>query len=285
MVGLDNLDQAQPLLIHPRAHAARARAATPKVVTGGPQACSTAAGTASSAGAYTADQLASAYGLSGLYGAGDQGAGQTVALFELEPNRTSDIAAYQSCYATSASVNYVKVDSGAGNGSGSGEAALDIEDVIGLAPQANILVYQGPNRNANTLLDTYNAIISQDRANVISTSWGACEAQLQEEQSGRAASENTLFEEAATQGQTMFAAAGDDGSEDCSGSDTDLAVDDPASQPYVTGVGGTHSRPWDRPRPRRSGTAAVTPRVEAAGASPRCGRCRTTSPAPRRRCT
>jgi hypothetical protein len=40
------------------------------------------------------------------------------------------------------------------------------------------------------------------------------------------------------QGQTVVASAGDDGSEGCPGSDA-LAVDDPASQPLVTGVGGT----------------------------------------------
>jgi kumamolisin len=53
--------------------------------------------------------------------------------------------------------------------------------------------------------------------------------------------ENTLFEEAAVQGQTIVAAAGDQGSEDCLGSSPGdgLAVDDPASQPFVTGVGGT----------------------------------------------
>ena len=42
----------------------------------------------------------------------------------------------------------------------------------------------------------------------------------------------------------MFAASGDAGSSDCdnpiSPSASGLAVDDPASQPFVTGVGGTN---------------------------------------------
>jgi hypothetical protein len=43
----------------------------------------------------------------------------------------------------------------------------------------------------------------------------------------------------AAQGQTVFSAAGDAGSSDCNGiTNNNLAVDDPASQPYVTGVGG-----------------------------------------------
>ena len=66
--------------------------------------------------ALTADQIASAYGFSGLYQAGDQGQGQTIALYELEPNDPGDIAAFQSCYGTQASVSYVPVDGGAGSG-------------------------------------------------------------------------------------------------------------------------------------------------------------------------
>ncbi len=203
------------------------------VVTGGPQPCSAAVAAGASVGAFTADQLASAYGFAGLYGGGDLGAGTTIAVYELEPNLESDIAAYQSCYGTNASVSYTEIDGGAGPGAGSGEAALDIEDVIGLAPQAHIDVYQGPN-NSTGPYDTYNAIVSADSAQVIVTSWGACEAAQ-----GNAAivAENTLFEQAAAQGQSVVAASGDAGSEDC-GTST-LSVDDPASQPFVTGVGGT----------------------------------------------
>ncbi len=234
VIGLDSLTVPHPQGIRTGLDRARSpQALKPNVVTGGPQPCSTAVSTAGSNGVYTADQIASAYRFSSLYGAGDEGAGQTIALFELEPNLTSDIAKYQKCYGTSTSVSYVKVDGGAGTGAGGGEAALDIEDAIGLAPQAKVLVYQGPNTDPGAI-DTYNKIISQDTAAVISTSWGMCETG----QSATILSENTLFQEAATQGQSVFAASGDSGSEDCQDSNS-LAVDDPASQPDVTGVGGT----------------------------------------------
>ena len=238
VVGLDSLAQAQPLeLVRPRARVARA---APQVVTGGPQPCPAAQTAAAPNDAYTADQIASAYRFSSEYEAGDEGAGQTVALYELEPFSSSDISAYQSCYGTSASVSTVKVDGGAGSGAGSGEAALDIEDVIGLAPKASFVVYEGPNTSTGAY-DTYQKIVSNDTAKVISTSWGLCEP---DQGSSAASAENTLFQEAATQGQSIFAAAGDSGSEDCydpiNGSfDESLEVDDPASQPYVTGVGGT----------------------------------------------
>ena len=65
---------------------------------------------------------------------------------------------------------------------------------------------------------------------VVSTSWGECEAFAG---SSLISEEGTLFEQAATEGQSIFAASGDFGSTDCRGLGS-LAVDDPGSQPYVT---------------------------------------------------
>ena len=113
-------------------------------------------------------------------------------------------------------VSYVKVDSGVGTGAGQGEAALDIEQLIGLAPKANLIVYQGPNNNSDSPgtgpYDTLAAMVSQDKAQVMSNSWGECETL---EGLTDAHAESTLLEEAATQGQTFVSAAGDSGSEDC----------------------------------------------------------------------
>jgi subtilase family serine protease len=245
VVGLSSLARPHPLYVRP--HGARSHS-TRHVATGGPQPCSAARNTAPSQSAYTADQIASAYGFSGLYGAGDQGNGQTVAVYELEPYASGDVAAYQSCYGTHASVSNVSVDGGAGGGPGQGEAALDIEQVIGLAPQSTILVYEGPNSSSSApgsgYYDTWSTLIAQDRARVVSASWGQCEALVPPSD---AQAEGTLFEEAAAQGQTIFSAGGDEGSEDCNGQtgllpDVSLAVDDPSSQPFVTGVGGTTLR-------------------------------------------
>jgi subtilase family serine protease len=246
VMGLDTTAAPRPLL--ERAPAATPADRTPRarahVVTGGPQPCAAAAGAAPGQSAYTADQIASAYGFSGLYGAGDNGAGVTVAVYELEPNDPADIAAYQSCYGTHASVSYVPVDAGAGTGPGSGEAALDIENLIGLAPNINVLVYQGPNSNSGAPgsgpYDTFSAIVNQDRARVVTISWGQCESALG---AADAAAENALFEQATVQGQSIVAASGDSGAEDCNtggpAPQAQAAVDDPSSQPFVTGVGGT----------------------------------------------
>ncbi|HLH66642.1 MAG TPA: protease pro-enzyme activation domain-containing protein [Solirubrobacteraceae bacterium] len=212
---------------------------------GAPSPCAAAQQAAAAQHAYTADQIAGAYEFSDLYAAGDLGAGVTVAVYELESDDPADIAAYQACYGTHASISYVRVDGGAGSGAGSGEAALDIENLISLAPDAHVLVYQGPNSLSGNPgsgpYDTLSAIVNQDRARVITISWGQCEPTLG---TADAQAENALFEQAAVQGQSVVAASGDDGSEDCLSSSgpfpqTAAAVDDPASQPFVTGVGGT----------------------------------------------
>lgn len=206
--------------------------------TAGPQPCPDAAAAGSGGTGYTANQIASDYGLSGYYAAGDEGSKVTIALYELEPFSASDIAAYQSCYGTSAGVSTVRVDGGAGSGAGSGEAAMDVETLIGLAPRASIKVYEGPATGLGAY-DTYSRIIGDDSAQVISTSWGQCEALAG---SVPAAAENTLFQEAAVQGQSLLASAGDQGANDC-GDHQQQSVDDPASQPWVTAVGATSLQP------------------------------------------
>jgi subtilase family serine protease len=228
VAGLDSLPVAAPAGLTPGASGPNTTAP------GGPSTCAGAQET----GANTAQGIASAYGLNGLWAQGDVGTGTTVALFELEPYSSSDVAAYQSCYGTSASVTNVPVDGGAscGNDTECGvEDELDIEDVAGLAPGAQINVYEGPNSGTG-LLDTYASIVQDPSAKVVSTSWGLCETA---QSTSTVSAENTLFEEAATQGQAVFAASGDSGADDCAGSSALAGVDDPASQPYVTGVGGT----------------------------------------------
>jgi hypothetical protein len=236
VVGLDDLTLPQPAgLARPAGR--RALQASPQVETGGPQPCTAAVNAAAALGAYTADQLASAYDFSALYAAGDEGAGVTIAVVSYQSNLTSDIAAYQSCYGTDTTVNYIEVDGGSGGPgnppAGYGESALDIEDLIGLAPKATIDVYQGSTNDlgASTFfIDDITAVVDSS-AQVASMSYVSCE------EGDDLAAEGTLFEQAAAEGQSWFVGAGDSGSDDCA--DDSVDVEDPASQPYVTGVGGT----------------------------------------------
>lgn len=193
---------------------------------------------------YTAGSLASIYGLSSVP---SSGAGVTVAVFELESYDAAGVADFGSCYGTTGTVSEVAVDGGAtaqaNMYTGEGiESALDIETIATLAPAANVIDYEGPdaaNATDANLLDTYSAITTADKAQVISTSWGLCEALSAH---ATVASENTIFQTAATQGQTVVAASGDYGSATCfpSGADTSTVdAQDPSSQPFVLGVGGT----------------------------------------------
>ena len=249
VVGLNDLVQAHSMLarskVAPTGSSHPARLAQPG--TEGPKPCAAAISAAELQGSHTADVLASYYGMTPLYKLGDFGRGVRIAVVEFEPSLPSDIAGYQSCYGTTSTVKYLEVDGGPGTGPGAGEADLDIEDIVGLAPQASIDVYQGAaNPTGSDVLDVYSAIITSDSDQIVSTGWGMCEPDTVAAAGGAAlvSSEQNLFEQAAAEGQTVFAAAGDTGSADCygdTGSTNGAApsVDDPASQPYVIGVGGT----------------------------------------------
>ena len=194
------------------------------------------------AGGYTPAELRGAYDVAPLTSAGYDGTGQKVALFELDGFNQTNITTYVNNYGLgSPAPTKVLVDgyNGAANqAGGEAEVELDIEVINAIAPKANIAVYEGPNTNAG-VLDTYQKIATNNTEKVISTSWGLCEAS-----SGTStlSSLDTVFQQFASQGQSAFAASGDDGAYDCarSGSTTTLAVDNPADDPYITGVGGTN---------------------------------------------
>lgn len=215
-----------------------------------PQACAQAAEAATEFGGLTDDQIAHAYGVDGLYKDGDIGAGQTIAIYELEPFSTKDVATFDGCYfgkaqaaAMASRLSVKTVDGGAGVGPGSGEAILDIDDVSALAPGANIEVYEAPNSGVGAMDET-NQIVQDDTANVVTTSWGLCEQDEADLDPGYINVENQLYQQAALQGQTWLASSGDAGSDGCVGQsatpgDPILSTNDPGTQPFVVGVGGT----------------------------------------------
>jgi subtilase family serine protease len=253
VVGLDDLALLEPADVTSPAEPQNSESSTspapvPSVITGGPQPCPAA----SAKGAedprypnYTPDQIASAYQFSGLYAAGDFGAGQTIALTEYgEPYAPADIAAYQACFNTHATLIKEPIEGGPGpyHGDTGEEAILDIDVVAGLAPAATILVYEAPGASP---VGALAAAVSQDRARTISDSFGLCEY-FGSSNRALVDLEESLLQEAAVQGQSFFTASGDHGSEDCTGHNTATDefnfgnVDLPASHPFATGVGGTH---------------------------------------------
>ena len=232
ILGLDTLSPPQPSTSVPEASQAVAHPAAaladPALAQGQPNptgstctnttggVTTSVSGASSSTGALEAPDLAQAYGLDPLYASADYGAGATIALLEMSGAgySSSDISTFANCYGIALApgqVSPVPVDGGSATGAGTAESELDIETALSLAPQADIEVYEGG--VSDNLYDVFNKIVSDDSANIVSASWtNGCEAYVGQSFQN---SENTLFQAAATEGQTIFVASGDQGAQGC----------------------------------------------------------------------
>ena len=190
-------------------------------------------------GGYLPAQLGSSggYGHDALIDAGFDGSGERIAFVEFSAYKPSDVAVYQACFGLSVPVSDVAVGTTAPDRSGSAEVELDVETAIAAAPGLDhAYVYMAP--QTATLPAILNATWPMHRLSgvrIVSDSWGICEPLIAP---ARAAATNQALQLAAVSGITVLAASGDSGSFDCSGFPV-LAVDDPAAQPFATGVGGT----------------------------------------------
>ena len=163
------------------------------------------------------------------------GAGQVMGLYELDGYLPSDIATYTSTYSLQAvPLTNILIDGFDGSAGGSkDEVTLDIEVMNALAPGASkILVYEAQNGGPG-VVDLYHKIADDNLAKEISVSWGVAESQDSADEKN---SENAAFMQMATQGQSVFIASGDSGAY---ADNVSIGVGDPASQPYITSVGGT----------------------------------------------
>ena len=143
----------------------------------------------------------------------------------------------------------VKVDGGAGPVSadaGSVETDLDVQQSGAIAPKAHLRVYEAPNTDPG-FADAFFGAASDNSADSVSTSWGESETYAAAAIANRTEDPayltviDEVFAELGAQGQSSFAASGDDGAYDAFNDigTTNLSVDSPASSPYVTAAGGT----------------------------------------------
>lgn len=186
------------------------------------------------------DQFAEAYNLNGLYRAHLHGEGQTIALFELSPFVKSDIMAYNACFGKSHTIiQAIPLGHHLLSDEGSLEVETDAELVLSTVPQLKMLKIYEAGNDVTSYLSQWARII-QDAPSIVSSSWGLCEKVLD---AATIKQENILFTIAAAQGQTIIASTGDTGSAGCLGDTViplkETGIDDPASQPFVTSVGGT----------------------------------------------
>lgn len=195
----------------------------------------------------TPGDIATIYDVKPAYQAGLTGSGQSIAIVGQSSIALSDIENFESAAGLAKKDPTEILVPGTGTGVVSSgdemESDIDLEYSGGTAPGATIIfVYVGSDSNANV----FNALvyaIDNRTAPIISISYGACESD-----EGQTAynSLNATLAQAATQGQTILTADGDNGSTDCSGNNNQstaaqeaLAVDFPSSSQYVTAMGGS----------------------------------------------
>ncbi len=213
-------------------------------------------------GFWTVTDFADYYDVQPLYKRGVTGSGRTMGIVTFAAFTPSDAFTYWSALGLSVSPNRIRivnVDGGPGapsDDSGSIETTLDVEQSGGIAPGANIVVYQAPNTDEGAV-DSFAAAIDTNLAQTISVSWGDWEECTRLKNTPILCpttppdptfieAQHELFVRAAIQGQTLFAAAGDNGAYDnygdCPAGDlcsNTLSVDYPASDTAITAAGGT----------------------------------------------
>ena len=195
---------------------------------------------------FTPNQYLTAYEYAGLQAGGTTGAGERVALIEIDGFRHSDITTFASCFGLPVpAINAYGVNLGRPLPPG-GESTLDLEVLDAAAPGLKAIdVYESRSRASDVLRSLTAPLQSNRRVpEIISASLGTCEPALALAigAAGVRAVEGELALTTAA-GISVLAASGDTGSSDCIGRNGPipaLAVNFPASSPYVTGVGGTN---------------------------------------------
>lgn len=223
--------------------------------------------------------FAARYGLQPLSHDGATGAGETigiVTLAALDPDAPHWFWSHiEGLPASQRTVTVQNIDGGPGapsDAAGTGETDLDVEQSGGVAPGANVIVYQAPNTDPG-FADAFFTAASQNIADTVSASWGESETVVAaavasgQETPAYEAAFDEAFLELAAQGQSTFLSAGDSGAYDASGDlgSTNLSVDASGDSPYVTSAGGT-TLPWSGTftLPSGTGTGSVTVSQERA---------------------
>lgn len=189
-------------------------------------------------GAYSAADLRTAYSIPGFGRLDDR---TVVAVFEQGGFELSDVTEYLTeNNLPQPKITAVSVDHSPTTVTSANveiECVLDIDMIVAINPNVQeVLAYEDSVDSFQVaLLDAMTQVANENRAQILSISYGQDEY-LQ----GKAAlhAEHGVLTELAAQGITVVASSGNNGAYGDS-SDGVYNVYDPASQPYVTGVGGT----------------------------------------------
>jgi subtilase family serine protease len=198
---------------------------------------------------YTPQQIQQAYGYSGLLSSGVDGSGKTIVIIDAfsNPYVKNDLTIQDNTFGLPATTfttlqkpNHVPAfDPNNGNMDGwAEEITLDVLWAHAMAPRAKIVLAEAASNNDADILATTKYVIDHHIGDVISQSFGEAEECMDP---SLLAEQNALFAQAVSEGYTLFASSGDSGAAQfsCDGTSAIQAASTPASDPNVTGVGGT----------------------------------------------
>jgi subtilase family serine protease len=213
--------------------------------------------------------FAAIYDVAALWNLGFDGTGQTIAIAGRTNISASDVSGFRSQFGLTGNNTQIIV-----NGTNPGiissgeemEADLDVEWSGAVAKGATVqLVVSADTNTSDGISLSSSYIVNHNQASVMSLSFGACEASM-----GTSGNSffNSLWQQAAAQGISVFIAAGDSGSAGCDipnnsnsrGQNTTqpashgLAVNGLASTPYNVAVGGTEFLDSSQPSAYWNGT-------------------------------
>ncbi len=195
--------------------------------------------------------FAAIYNLNPLYGAGTVGTGASLAIAGRSNIDLSDVAAFRALSSLAANTPSV-ILAGANPGlvaDDQDESTLDVEWAGAVAPAATISLVIAASTSTTDGVDlAAQYIVNHATASVVSVSYGSCE---QEMGVAGLAFYNSLWEQAASQGMSVFVASGDAGAAGCSAATSakgaQPAVNGLCSSPYSTCVGGTEFNEGSNP--------------------------------------
>ena len=204
---------------------------------------------------YDPYQMRRAYQLDSLINAGYDGTGHTIVIVDAfqNPNLVTQMAVFDGLYGLPA-VSLTQIapdgltpfDPTDGNMIGwAEEISLDVAWSHAIAPGANIVLVLAKSNMDADIVSAVKYAVDHNLGDVISMSFGENESCVDP---GILAEYHDLFAAATAQNITLFASAGDQGAAlpTCDGNSWVKAASSPASDPLVTGVGGTelHAAGW-----------------------------------------
>jgi kumamolisin len=187
---------------------------------------------------FTPGAIAQAYNLTPFYDAGLRGDGSratTIAVATAFGFQRSDVSEFWRTLGIDRRPDLLEVIPVGGTAARTiDETTLDVEWAGAMAPGARILAYVGVDSYVSTFTSVYDRIVSDNRAAVMTISWGLCERTMPQTDLDQS---HAIFQKAAALGISVVAASGDSGAFDCG--QNVLGVNYPASDPLVTAIGGT----------------------------------------------